>query len=125
MAASDLSRISGDPRPVHGRKLAYTTIGFAILTVVTAPFAYGAPLLVTVPVLSALLANLYVRPLDGWSAVLATLLGPAAVIGALVFALRADEVLSDGVIAATITIAAFSGLIALRRRSRSSRRRSA
>lgn len=93
------------------------TIGVAVVTVVTAPLSYGAPLILTAPLLSVLLALLYAQPVDRWSAVGAALLGPVVLIGSIVLALRADEDRVDGVVSAVAVIGSLSGLIALRQRS--------
>lgn len=85
--------------------LAVFTSFFAVLTVVTAPFAYFLPLFVTAPVLAALVANLYVG--SGSSLGVrsgAAILGPALLVSVVWFSSRVDEVPVEGVAAASIAI---------------------
>lgn len=94
------------------------TAGFAVLTVATAPFAYGLPLLITLPVLAALSANLYVG--RAWSVgplVQASVLGPLLLVAVVWFVGRADEVRIEGVVAAVTAVVSSAALLRLRRRN--------
>jgi hypothetical protein len=104
VAASILVVTSGDRRAVVApgltgdltRTRRFLLVWIA-LTVLTGPVAYGAPLLLTVPVLAALLARLFVGPTHlVWAGPACAVLGPLMVIGAAWFGGRVDEVPSEG-----------------------------
>lgn len=94
------------------------TAGFAVLTVVTAPFSYGVLLLITLPVLAALMANLYAGRARSLGALLfASVLGPLLLIAVVWFIGRADEVPVEGVAAASLAVASSAGLHRLRQQN--------
>lgn len=102
---------------VAGRRnvLPVFTVFFAVVTLLTAPLIWA--LLLTVPVLAALVANLYVGPRRSLgSRLLATTLGPVLVVAVAVFIGRADEVPLEGVVSATVAVGAGACLRWLRRR---------
>ena len=101
------------------RRVRRVTLAWVALTVASSPFAYGAPLLLTVPGLAALVARLYVGPSDAPGRTAACIfLGPAIAVGAIVFSLRADEDLADAVLCVGFVITGVVGLTQLRRQSR-------
>jgi hypothetical protein len=88
----------------------------AAIAVLAAPLAYGAPLLLTLPVLAALAANLAVGPSGSLrSPVLATPLGVLLLVAVVWFVGRADEVLWEAVASASMAVCTSGGLRRLRR----------
>mgnify|MGYP007037820646 CR=1 FL=1 len=93
-------------------------LAWLALTIVSAPFAYGAPLLLTGPGLAAITARLYV----GTSSVpgrtsACVLFGPAILLGGVWFASRVDEVPWEAIPSLAIITIGLGGLLLLRRQS--------
>jgi hypothetical protein len=91
-------------------KIAVIWLVLTLLTAVTV-----VALFVTLPVLAALVAELFVRPVHAVSAMLAWLLGPMLLISVGWFALRVDEVPGEGVVAAALSLVGIFGLLGLRK----------
>jgi hypothetical protein len=101
------------------RRIRRLTWAWIALTIVSSPFAYGAPLLLTLPGLAALIARLYVSPstVPGRT-VPCVFLGPAILIGITWFVLRVDEVPLEALPSGAFVIIGVVGLRQLRSRSR-------
>lgn len=105
------------PEPMT--RIRRVTVAWIALTIVTAPFAYGAPLFVTVPGLAALAARLYVGPSEVPGRTITCLLvGPAVLTGGLWFILRVDEAPGEAIPAGLLVASGLVGVRQLRRQSR-------
>jgi hypothetical protein len=94
-------------------------LAWIALTIVTAPFAYGAPLFVSVPGLAALAARIYVGPSEVPGRTITCLLvGPAILAGVLWFILRVDEVPGEAIPAGLLVVSGLVGVRQLRRQCR-------
>lgn len=95
------------------------TSAWIALTIVSLPFAYGAPLLLTLPGLAALFARLYVGPSNVPGRTIAcVVLGPAILVGVISLVLRVDEVPAEAIPSAAIAFVGALGLTQLRTQSR-------
>lgn len=95
------------------------TLAWMALTIVSLPFAYGAPLILTLPGLSALFARLYVGPSNVPGRTIAcVVLGPAVLVGVIWLVLRVDEVPTEAIPSVAIAFVGALGLTQLRRQSR-------
>jgi hypothetical protein len=95
------------------------TFAWLAQAILSSPFAYGAPLFVTVPGLAALLARLYVGPSDvPGRNVTCLFLGPSIAVGLLWLTLRVDEEPIEAVPAVAFVAIGLVGLTQFRRRSR-------
>ncbi len=107
---------STDTPPSKG--LRRFTVIWVLLTLVSAPFSYGIFLILTVPVLSGLLAALFVGGRDANARARAPMFGVALVVSLVWFVLRADERPVEGAIAGLLVVLVAFVLVRLRRASR-------
>jgi hypothetical protein len=101
------------------KRIRRVALAWFALTIVSCPFAYGAPLVLTVPGLAALMARWYVGPSHMPGRTTACIfLGPAILIGVVWFAARVDEVPAEALPAGGLIAIGVVGLRQLRRQSR-------
>ena len=113
-------------REGRSRALRNATLGWTVITVVTAPFAYFGTLVLTLPILGCLAAVYWVEP-RGFDILYCLIAALTMTVCIAWFLGRADERPMEGVIAAFLVACALAELLVLRsaRRERVSRRRAA
>ena len=97
----------------HSRALRNVTLGWAAITVITAPLNYLAPLLLTLPVLACLLVAYWVEP-RGFDILYAVITAVTMTVCIAWFLGRADEHPMEGVAAAFFIACGFAELLVLR-----------
>ena len=93
-----------------------------ILTVLLGPMSYGMPLLLLVPILAALLANLFVGRGPFLKVVVASTVGPVLVVCVVWLLRRVDDYPVEGIVAAFSVTACVIAILRLRRVTSKSRR---
>ncbi len=111
----EVPRTSNTPPSKGPRRF---TVIWMIITLMSAPVAYGIFLFLTLPVLSGLLGALFVGGADATARAWASLLGPVLLMNVVWFAGRADERPVEGAIAGSMVLISAVALVRLRRASR-------
>ncbi len=114
----DVARRAARAQPkheaTHRRALKTASVIAVVLTAVIAPLAYGAGLLVLLPIDAALAALWFVSRRDLLGIVGAIVFGPTLLVTGIWFALRVDESVSEAVVAAALAAASLVVLLWLR-----------
>jgi hypothetical protein len=114
----DVAPRAAPPQPkheaTHRRALKTASVIAVVLTLVIGPLAYGAGLLVLLPIDAALAALWFVSRRDSLGIVGAIVFGPTLLATRIWFALRFDESLSEAVVAAVLAAASLVILLWLR-----------